>query len=122
LLADLITHKGTMISVDRHGMKKTDKDPLAKATFEKTVDILQEAAVFGLVDHMRSVSSRIMIGQCIKGGTGMCDIVLDVDMIENSEYLEDVVPVYEDIFNNLTTNSMFTDILSKTNVSGFIPT
>lgn len=121
LLADLITHKGSMVSIDRHGMKKTDKDPLAKSTFEKTVDILQEAAVFGQVDHMRSVSSRIMLGQCIKGGTGMCDIVLDIDMIENSEYLEDIIPVYEDTFNTLTTNTMFNDILSGANIKGFVP-
>lgn len=122
LLADLITHKGMMVSIDRHGMKKTDKDPLAKCSFEKTVDQLQEAAFFGLTDSMRSVSSRIMTGQCIKGGTGACDVVLDIDMIENSEYLEDVIPEYEEAFNNLTVNSMFNDILTGNDIKGFVPT
>ena len=34
---------------------------------------------------MRSVSSRIMAGLAIKGGTGLCDLSLNVNMIENSE-------------------------------------
>ena len=43
-------------------------------------------------------------------------------MIENSEYLEDVIPEYEETFNNLTVNSMFNDILNNDNVKGFVPT
>ena len=38
---------------------------------------------------MRSVSSNIMAGQIINAGTGLCDILLDVDAIENSTELED---------------------------------
>ena len=44
------------------------------------------ASAFNEVDHMRSVSSRIMAGRCFKGGTGLCEVIIDNELIENSEY------------------------------------
>ena len=95
LLADVMTNNGNITSIDRHGINRLDTDPLSRASFEKTVEQLIMAAAFNEVDHMRSVSSRIMAGRCIKGGTGLCDILLDTDTIENSEY---------NIVNNQITN------------------
>lgn len=89
VLVDLMCYTGGLVSIDRHGMNKLDTDPLAKASFEKTVDMLLTAAVFGEKDKMKSVSSRIMAGMTIKGGTGMCDLLVDHDMISHSEYLEE---------------------------------
>ena len=34
---------------------------------------------------MKNVSSRIIGGLCIKGGTGLCDLIMDNNMLENSE-------------------------------------
>ena len=121
ILVDLMTRKGLPISIDRHGMAKTDRDPLSMASFEKAVDILQKAAVFGEIDYMTGVSSRIMTGQVIKGGTGMCETLLDIDMIEKSEYLEDLEVPYKTSFNELTTTSIFDDILGNTEQTGFVP-
>lgn len=90
LLVDIMCNDGTVISADRHGMKKSDIDPLSKASFEKTIEVLTGAAVFGDTDRMNGVSSRIMAGQVIKGGTGYCELLLDVDMIQNSEYSESI--------------------------------
>jgi len=96
LLVDLMTHDGTVISADRHGMKKSTIDPLTKASFEKTIDILLHAAVFNETDHMNGVSSRIMAGHVIKGGTGYCELQLDTDMIQKSQYVESKLePVVE---------------------------
>ena len=88
-IGDLMTSSGTITSIDRHGMGKTSNDPLPKASFEKTVEQLLNAAVFGEVDHMKSVSSRIMAGSVIKGGTGFCDLILNTKMIQNSKYNEE---------------------------------
>jgi DNA-directed RNA polymerase II subunit RPB1 len=89
LLVDLMTANGFLISIDRHGANRANVDPLSKASFEKVVEHLVNASAFGEVDHLRGISSRIMAGQCIKGGTGYCDIMLDVEAIQKSEYLDD---------------------------------
>ena len=86
LLGDIMTNTGNITSIDRHGINRLDTDPLSRASFEKTVEQLLMASAFNEVDHMRSVSSRIMAGRCIKGGTGLCEIMVDNDIIENSEY------------------------------------
>ncbi|AEQ60694.1 DNA directed RNA polymerase (II) subunit 1 [Acanthamoeba castellanii mamavirus] len=77
ILADAITHMGGLIPVNRHGANKLDTDPFSRASFEKTVEQLLAAAVFGESDHMRSVSARIMVGALINGGTGCFDLLLD---------------------------------------------
>lgn len=111
LLCDLMTNTGTLISVDRHGMNKLDTEPLTRASFEKTVEQLLQAAVFSEVDHIESVSSRIMTGLAIKGGTGMCEIVLDTERIEKSEYIEEVK--YKKMFNELEIDELIDDIIEK---------
>ena len=102
-------------SIDRHAMKASETDPLARASFEKTVEHLLTASVFGEVDHMKSVSSRVMCGLVIKGGTGMCDILLDTDLLENSEYTEDFEQNYEKTYNEVSVSSIIDDTIGKDN-------
>ena len=90
LLVDLMCFSGAPLSADRHGMKSANIDPLSKASFEKTIETLFHAAVFGEVDKQEGVSSRIHTGQTIKGGTGYCDLVIDTEMIQNSAYVDDL--------------------------------
>jgi DNA-directed RNA polymerase II subunit RPB1 len=80
LLADAITHMGGLIAVNRHGANKLDTDPFSRASFEKTVELMLMAAAFGESDYIRSVSSRIMVGNLINGGTGCFDLILDNTM------------------------------------------
>ena len=108
-----MTNNGTLISVDRHGLNKLDTDPLSRASFEKTVDQLLQAAVFGEIDSMNSVSSRIMGGLVIKGGTGAFDVILDSSLLEKSEYVEDIQQKYRKTFNELTTNVVVQDIIEQ---------
>jgi len=117
IFGDLMTNLGTLTSIDRFGLNKLDTDPLARASFEKTVDQLITAAVFNEVDHMKSVSSRIMAGLCIKGGTGLCNLVLDKELLENSEYTSDIGQLYKKTYENITTNQEKQEI--DTNI--FIP-
>ncbi len=87
--ADTMTNMGMLTSIDRHGLNKLDNDPLSKASFEKTVEQLTNAAIYNKKDTMESVSSRIIAGLCIKGGTGACDLIVDKDMLKYSEYIYD---------------------------------
>lgn len=103
IFGDLMTQVGTLTSIDRHGLNKLDNDPLSRASFEKTVDQLITAAVFNEIDYMKSVSSRIMAGLCIKGGTGLCNLILDKDMLENSEYTIDIGQLYNKTYKDITS-------------------
>lgn len=104
IFGDLMTQVGTLTSIDRHGLNKLDNDPLSRASFEKTVDQLITAAIFNEVDYMKSVSSRIMAGLCIKGGTGLCNLILDKEMLENSEYTTDIGQLYNKTYQDITSN------------------
>lgn len=89
LLVDQMCHLGEIISIDRHGLSKIDIDPIARASFEKTMDHFVNAALFNEKDSMKSISSRIAIGRVIPGGTGAFDLLLDTKKLESSEYTED---------------------------------
>jgi DNA-directed RNA polymerase beta' subunit len=89
LLVDQMCHLGEISSIDRHGLSKIDMDPIARASFEKTMDHFVNAAIFNEKDTMKSVSSRIAVGRVISGGTGIFDLLLDTKKLENSEYTED---------------------------------
>lgn len=106
ILVDMMTYNGHLTSIDRHGMNKSETDPLSRASFEKTVDQLLQAAVFGEVDNMKGVSSRIMAGLVIKGGTGLCDIILNTDMLEKSEFTEDYGQKYEKTYIPIQKNTI----------------
>jgi DNA-directed RNA polymerase II subunit RPB1 len=120
LLADFMTQTGGFTSINRHGLGKLNLDPLAKASFEMTVEQLLNAAMFGDKDKMNSVSSRIMIGKSIKGGTGLCEILLDHELLENSEYIEKKDKTSR-TFNELTYTEIMNDIIEKGDDEVFIP-
>ena len=120
VIVDLMTSAGSITSIDRHGMNKSDNDPLSRASFEKSVEQLLTAAVFGEVDHMKGISSRIMAGAVIKGGTGYCDVVLDTEMIEKSEFSDD--GGYTKVFTELAPSTIATDIKTTGQKHGiFVP-
>ncbi len=89
LLVDQMCHLGEIISIDRHGLSKIDIDPIARASFEKTMDHFVNAALFNEKDNMKSISSRIALGAVIQGGTGAFELLLDIKKLEESEYTED---------------------------------
>jgi len=120
LLCDVMTNTGIPTSIDRHGMNKSEIDPLARASFEKTVEQFINAAIFAEVDHMVNVSSRIMAGLVIKGGTGICNLILDTKLLEKSEYIEETGQKYEKV-NEMSTSSVITDVIKKEITGIFIP-
>ena len=115
LLIDQMCHLGEIVSIDRHGLSKIDIDPIARASFEKTMDHFINAALFNEKDSMRSVSSRIAIGRVIPGGTGAFDLLLDTKKLESSEYTEDETGG-RITFTPLEEEPLLTDLL-KYNIS-----
>lgn len=114
LLADVMTNTGRITSIDRHGINRLDTDPMGRASFEKTIEQLLLASAFNEVDYLRGVSSRIMVGQCIRGGTGLCSILLDVDMVENSEINDTMeTKMVGTEFRTLNKSSLLIDLLKK---------
>ena len=112
-LADVMTNTGNITSIDRHGLNRLDTDPLSRASFENTVTQLINAAAFNEVDHVRSVSSRIMAGRCFKGGTGLCDVLMDNDIIENSEFTKHTKLYSKDVKIQVEENKLIKHMLSK---------
>jgi intein/homing endonuclease len=81
LLIDTITNRGSLMSVDRHGINRSDVGPLAKSSFEETINMLIDASVFSEYDRINGVSANIMLGQLPPCGTGDSDILLDEEML-----------------------------------------
>ncbi|KAG0729095.1 DNA-directed RNA polymerase II subunit RPB1 [Chionoecetes opilio] len=77
LLCDVMTSKGHLMAITRHGINRQDTGALMKCSFEESVDVLMEAASCAEVDPIRGVSENIMLGQLPKIGTGSFDLVLD---------------------------------------------
>lgn len=77
LLLDTMTNRGTLMSVDRHGINRGDVGPLAKCSFEETTDMLINASIFSELDNINGVSANIMLGQLPPCGTGDHEILID---------------------------------------------
>ena len=118
ILVDLMTASGSIMSVDRHGLGKLEIDPLAKSSFEKQVEQFLTAAVFGESDTLKCISSRIMAGLVVNGGTGYPNIQLNTKMLENFEciaeidgdQLDNIIDgdiVANDIIENTMTDDIF---------------
>ena len=117
IFADLMTNIGTLTSIDRHGVSKLDTEPLARASFEKTIEHMLNAALYNEVDNIKSVSSQIMAGLCIKGGTGLSKLIIDKEMLENSEFTGDNSQDFNKTYNDISASLVVHDV--NTNV--FIP-
>ncbi|CAJ1438240.1 unnamed protein product [Effrenium voratum] len=76
-MCDIMTNRGHLMAITRHGVNRTNMGPLMKCSFEETVEILMDAAIYNETDHMRSVSENIIFGQLVPIGTGSFDVHMD---------------------------------------------
>jgi len=79
LLCDVMTAKGHLMAITRHGINRQDTGALMRCSFEETVDVLMEAAAHAEVDPMRGVSENIIMGQLPRMGTACFDLLLDAE-------------------------------------------
>ena len=113
ILVEAMTLGTMMISIDRNGMTKLDSDPLPRATFEKTVEQITIASVFREVDSMNSVSARIMTGQMIHGGTGLCKLFLDTKLLESTDLPDTSHDWKGKKFRKVTKDKIVKDLLER---------
>lgn len=76
-LVDIMTARGQIMAITRHGINRRDSSPIAQSSFEETVEILFRAATFGEVDRLSGVSENILLGQQCPLGTGAFQLVLN---------------------------------------------
>jgi DNA-directed RNA polymerase II subunit RPB1 len=83
VLCDRMTSNQNMVAIFRSGILNDNIGPIAKSTFEVHTEVLLEASRHADFDHMRGVSANVMMGQTGNYGTGMFNIVLDIDAMKN---------------------------------------
>ncbi len=84
MLVDVMTCRGYLMSMTRHGINRVDNGPLMRCSFEESVELLVEAAAFGETDHVRGVSEAVMLGRLARLGTGSFDVVLDAVKVKDA--------------------------------------
>lgn len=83
LLVDVMTSRGHLMAITRHGINRADTGALMRCSFEETVEILLEAAACGELDDCRGVSENVMLGQLAPLGTGEMEIFLDQKLLDS---------------------------------------
>ncbi|ONH68651.1 DNA-directed RNA polymerase II subunit RPB1 [Cyberlindnera fabianii] len=77
LLVDVMTSRGHLMAVTRHGINRNDTGALMRCSFEETVEILFEAGAAAELDDCRGVSENVILGQLAPIGTGAFDVMVD---------------------------------------------
>lgn len=90
-LCDIMTQRGSLTSVSRHGINRVVDGPFRRASFEQTVEILLQSGVFSDTQRFNGISENIMFGQLCPLGTGSFHLLLNKPFVENVEpkYLPD---------------------------------
>ncbi|KAA6398383.1 MAG: DNA-directed RNA polymerase II subunit RPB1 [Streblomastix strix] len=129
LLCDVMTSRGHLMSITRHGLNSQDTGPLMRCTFEESVQILMEAAAYAESDNLKGVSQAVILGHQAPCGTGVVGIHLDTYQLKGaqriSETLQDMAAIdsssLSPVTNRMNELSLKVDILylrdrMKTNV------
>lgn len=92
-LVDVMTMQGHLMAIDRHGINRVESGPLLRCSFEETVDMFNDAAMFAEEEVLKGVTENIMLGQLAKVGTGDMDLLLDEQKV-----VRDAVEVVVHVF------------------------
>jgi DNA-directed RNA polymerase beta' subunit len=94
MFADLMTYRGKLMTIDRHGVNKNPEiGPIGKASFEEVMNIFTKSALFAEKDNMKGVSANILAGQFCPAGTNNFELLIDEEKIIeglNNNYEEEV--------------------------------
>ncbi|CAN3372452.1 hypothetical protein DIURU_005052 [Diutina rugosa] len=84
LLIDVMTSRGHLMAITRHGINRADTGALMRCSFEETVEILLEAGAAAELDDCRGISENVMLGQMAPLGTGAFDVMVDDNMLQDA--------------------------------------
>ena len=82
LVADLMTSKGYLQQIGRHGIAGTKTSVLARAAFEITVPTIARAALEGQVEPLKGVTENVIVGATVPVGTGMIESIYECKGID----------------------------------------
>ena len=89
LVADLMTSKGHLQQIGRHGIAGTKTSVLARAAFEITVPTIAKASLEGQVEALKGVTENVIVGATVPVGTGMVDLYMSVKEENGKENRKD---------------------------------
>jgi DNA-directed RNA polymerase II subunit RPB1 len=107
-LCDVMTSRGHIMSITRHGTNRVDHGAIQRASNEETVELLFDSACHAERDQFLGVSNNVLMGQMCPIGTGLFDMLLDDKMLEinptftSSSAPDDVMEDAEDLFGDWT--------------------
>ena len=81
-LCDVMTSRGHIMSITRHGTNRVDHGAIQRASNEETVELLFDSACHAERDQFLGVSNNVLLGQLCPIGTGLFDMLLDDKMLE----------------------------------------
>ena len=76
LIGDYVTFGGMIKAMNRNWMNY-NPSPLLRMTFETSVRYIADSALRCEVDHCKTPSSKIILGQSPELGTGMHDLLME---------------------------------------------
>lgn len=84
MLVDTMCRSGSLMPLNRHGINRTDVSPLMRASFEETIDVLCDAAMFSTTENARGCTTSIMTGQLAEFGSGSVKVLFRDDSTPDS--------------------------------------
>ena len=117
ILCDRMTSNHNLVAIFRSGILTDNIGPISKSTFEVHTEVLLDASRHAEFDHMRGVSANVMMGQLGNYGTGIFNVVLDIDAMKNIESqnvnMKNKDEEINKLFGKMEDN---TDVCSKNNI------
>ena len=93
LISDLMTFKGTVLGFQRFSMIKMKDSVFLNSSFERTTDVLFDAAINSKTEKLSGVSESIITGKTAKIGTGVFQLLMDkkefneeINNLNNNDY------------------------------------
>merc|ERR1719343_1774012 len=77
MLGDCMTYRGAVLGINRYGISRMRTSCLMLASFEKTTDLVFDAAAHEKIDPVKGVSECIILGSNIRLGTGLFKVLYD---------------------------------------------
>jgi DNA-directed RNA polymerase subunit A" len=84
ILADTMTANGKISAIGRYGVSGRKVSVLARANFEETKKHIVNASFYGENDTLDGIIENVMVGQITPVGTGMVDLIVDVEKMKKS--------------------------------------
>lgn len=106
LLVDIMVYTGTIISISRYGQKKVGCGPMAKASFEESLENFLKAGVNGEKESANGVSASIMLGKMPNIGTGVFEMMVDMQKLKSLKKVKPPVTIKQEIVEKVDVPSV----------------